>query len=897
MSKAKVVSLDVNQDADERTVGPKAASLFRMMRIGFTVPPGFCITEATFREHLQANKLTTKIESALDELAKTKPEAKRSLLSELRQAIINAPLADTIQDDIENHYHTLAAAHLAVRSSATAEDLPGHSFAGQYDTYLSITDLTDCINAVKKCWASLWTERAYDYRQKNGFDHLKVSMAVIVQSLVEADASGVLFTADPRYGPSGNIVIEACFGLGQALVSGKVTPDRFVVDKKKLRLLLRAISEKRFECVLDRKGSIKEQPLPNEGSIACSLDKKQIKRLAKLAGKVEAEFGCPQDIEWAVCKNRIYLLQSRPITAMPQERSWEDRQIWHATPREAMPDVVTPATLSTLFEAVGQEFLDPVFRMLCCDRGDHPIFSLIAGRIYFNANIWAAVIRSLPGVRSFDLTELTGDHKGLRELANRVQTAPEEDLPDVKFSLLRFILKLPLTIIGVLSNTPKKGQRILAKIRAENEKWSRLDVSSLSAKQIIAYCQEPLVDFRRLLSHLPHLLSVFVSLPVLDLICKRWLSADSSCTGRLLAGVGDMDDAVAGLDLWRLAVAADATVEVKNLILSNDDWRTIELKLSQLDSGRKFLTDWGEFMNRHGHHCRAELEPYNPRWAETPDYILKLVRTYINQIGQINPIKNYNQRLHKRQQLEQQCRKKLRNPLKRMIFNRVLIRSQKGSVFRENSKSEVIRLITTLRKILLGLGRKLLDKGVLENQDDIFFLRFDEIVTVTKGNTDFDVHQVIAARRAEYNKNKTIMPPDVIFGKFDPDNYVPEPIDSDVETLTGLAVSPGVVTAKARVILRTDTDEQVLAGEVLVAPFTDPGWTPYFVTAAGVVMDQGGILSHGSIVAREYGIPAVVNVGSATKIIKTGQTIRVDGNRGVVTISPQTPTSANNQST
>jgi pyruvate,water dikinase len=404
------------------------------------------------------------------------------------------------------------------------------------------------------------------------------------------------------------------------------------------------------------------------------------------------------------------------------------------------------------------------------------------------------------------------------------------------------------------------------------------------------------MEFRRLLGHLLHVLSVFISFPVLGLICKRWLSADGSCAGRLLAGVGDMDDAVAGLDLWRLAVAADASPEVKSLILSNDNWHTIEPELSQLDSGRKFLEKWGQFMDRHGHHCRAELELFNPRWSETPDYILKLVHTYISQIGEIDPIENYNQRLYERQQLEEQCRKKLRNPIKRMIFNRVLVRSQKGSAFRENIKSEVVRLVVTLRKILLGLGRKLLDKGVLENQNDIFFLRFEEIKAVAEGKADFDASKVIAARRAEYNKNKAIIPPDVIFGKFNPDNYVPELIDSNAETLTGLAVSPGVVTAKARVILRTDTDEQVLAGEVLVAPFTDPGWTPYFVTAAAVVMDQGGILSHGSIVAREYGIPAVVNVGSATKIIKTGQTIQVDGNRGVVT-KLKTPTSTNNQST
>ena len=895
MSNVKVVPLDVNQNVDERIVGPKAASLFRMMRIGFTVPPGFCITEAVFREHLQANKFTTQIKSALDELAKAKPEAKRSILSELRQAVVNAPLADIIRDDIENNYRTLGADRLAVRSSATAEDLPGRSFAGQYDTYLGVVGLASCIDAIKKCWASLWTERAYDYRQKNGFDHLKVSMAVIVQSLIPADAAGVIFTADPVSGSSSRIIVEACFGLGQALVSGKVTPDRFIVSKSNLKIISRRVSEKKTEYVVDNVGSVKEKTLEDEQACIPCIDRKTAKKLAKLARKAGTKFGCPQDIEWAISANKIFFLQARPITAIPPEKSWEQRQIWCSNPvREVMPDVVTPITLSMLLETIGEEFFDPVFRMLCCDRGDHPIYSLIAGRIYFNANIWGAVIRSLPGVKSYDFKIASVSHKGLQQLIEWLQTATEEDLPDIRFGLLRLLLKMPLIIIGALANTTRKGQRILAKINAENEKWKRLDVAGLSEKQIIAYRQELIIDFRKLLSHVLYLFAVLAALPVLDLICKRWLSADSSCTGRLLAGLGDMDDAVAGLDLWRLAVVADATPEVKSLVLSDNDWRAIERKLSQLDLGRRFLENWGEFMSRHGHHCRAELELYNPRWSETPDYILKLVRTYITQIDEIDPLENYRRCVHERQQLQEQCRKKLRNPVKRMIFNRLLVRSQQGSVFRENVKSEVIKLVVAMRKMHLELGKKLEDKGALKNQDDIFFLRLEEVEPVVQGKADFDIHQVIATRREEYNKNKSITPPDVVFGKFDPDKFIPEEEDAETEILNGLAVSPGLATGKARVILRANVDEHVLAGEILVAPFTDPGWTPYFVTASGVVMDQGGTLSHGSIIAREYGIPAVVNVGAATKIIKTKQTIQVDGNRGVVTISPQTP---NNQST
>jgi len=880
-----VISLKTIQDNHISAVGAKALSLARLERIGAPVPPGFCVTAAAYREHLKTNNLFTRIESTIAQLSDASHPDKKSALLDLRQTIFDAPLNDTLRQQIEDHYRTLAAGRVAVRSSATAEDLPGHSFAGQYDTFLNVADPNECVEAVKKCWASLWTQRAFDYRQNNSFDHKAVNMAVIVQSLIEADASGVLFNADPRYGRQGNIVIESCFGLGQALVSGKVTPDRFVVHRKKLWLLFHTISEKKIECVLNRDGSVTEQQLSREKSITPSLAKKHIKKLAKLAQKIEAGFGCPQDIEWAVAKSKIYLLQSRPITAFPPERSWEDRQIWSNNPsKEVMPDVVTPSMFSMLLETMGEEFFEPVFRVLCCDRGDHPVYSLIAGRIYFNANIWGAVFRFLPGGRSVDFMEGVGGHKGMQEMAVRLRTAPDQDLPDIKFSLLRFILKMPPIIIGSLLNTPKKGRRIIKWISAQNQKWSDLNVSDLSPEQIVTSCEQLRMDVRRLLNHFLYLLSMLAAFPLLHIVCAKWLDDDGSTANSLLAGAGDMDDALAGLDLWRLAVAADAEPDVKDLVLSNDDWHAIETRLSNLDAAKVFLKTWNDFMDRHGHHCRAELEIYTPRWAETPDYILKLVRNYIAQIGKTDPVKNAENLTQQRKQLEQQCRKKLKNPVKRMIFNYLLVRSQHGSVFRENVKSEVIKLIVSLRKMLLELGNKLADKGVLKNQDDIFFLRLAELEPVALGKADFDIHKVITDRRTEYEKNSMISPPDVIFGKFDPDRYVPESVDTDVEKLTGIPVSPGVVTGKARVILRADAEQQVLAGEILIAPFTDPGWTPYFVTAAAIVMDQGGILSHGSIVAREYGIPAVVNVGFATQIIKTGQTIEVDGNRGTIKI-------------
>ena len=865
-------------------VGPKATSLVRLSRIGLVVPPSFCITAAAFREHLEQNNLLTRLKAAVDELAKTGSQAKKELLSVLRQAIVEAPLAETVWHEIEEHYRKLGAEYVAVRSSGTAEDLPGHSFAGQYDTYLGISNSKDCIEAVKKCWASLWTLRAYEYRERNGFDHHTINMAVIVQTLIEADTSGVMFTVDPIKDSRSSIIIEACFGLGETLVSGKVTPDRFVVSKKRLKLLSSTISEKKIERIVDRNGLVEEKNIPEERLSVCCLDKKHAEKLAKFARKIEIEFGSPQDIEWAIRKNKIFLLQSRPITALPPEKSWGDRQIWCCSPaKEVIPDVATSTTLSVI-DAMFGNLIDPVFGELCMDRGDHPLYGLVAGRIYFNANIWGAVFRDLPGTKGLDFTELTGSHKGLQQVAEGLRNATDEDLPDMKFSRYKFFLKIPFIIIDTLRNTTKKGRRILTKIGTENEKWSRLDAASLTTEEITTNLQKIMMDITNLAGQALYLFSIMGALPFLDMVCTRWLPDGKTKTGELLAGIGGMVDATAGLDIWRLAAAADSKKEVKDLILSDDDWGTIEGKLSETDSGREFLVDWGRFMHRHGHHCRGELELYNKRWSETPDYILKFVRSHITQMDKIDPVQNFAKAAEQRRQLEKQCREQLKNPIKRTIFNRILIRAQKGSVFRENVKSEVIKLLTAMRKLILELGKRLKEKEVLKNEDDIFFLRYQEIVPIVQGNADHDIRKVISTRRAEYDKNSSITPPDVVFGKFDPDNYVPDTIDEQAQELNGLGVSPGTVTGKARVILRADTEQQLLAGEILVAPFTDPGWTPYFVPAAAIVMDEGGVISHGSIVAREYGIPAVVNVGSATRIIKTGQTIQVDGDRGVVRI-------------
>ncbi len=408
MNQTQIVWLDARVDVDEKAIGPKAAGLVRLSRIGLTVPEGLCVTADAYREHMEVNGITRRI-------AAVPREQQRSILTAIREAIIRAPMVEATRQAIETHYHKLGARFVAVRSSATAEDLPGQSFAGQYDTYLAITDVDSCLATVKQCWASLWSERAWEYRQQHGFDHFAVGMAVIVQFLVPADASGVLFTADPTTGRSDRIIIEACWGLGEALVSGRVTPDRFLIRKRDLRLLSRTISDKTIESVSAERGGLRQQPVAPERASRSSIARPIAIRLARLAKGAQAKLGGPQDMEWAVQGRKVFFLQARPITTLPAAASWEDRQVWtNANLGEVLPDVMTPMTAS-FTDITDETLLRPVLAILGLEGIDKDrLMRLIAGRLYFNASMGLAIIRHLPGGEHYDYRALVGggqDHR------------------------------------------------------------------------------------------------------------------------------------------------------------------------------------------------------------------------------------------------------------------------------------------------------------------------------------------------------------------------------------------------------------------------------------------------------------------------------------------------------
>ncbi len=867
------------------SAGAKALNLAALMRAGLPVPDGFCVMAEAYRAHVSTLELGEVLRALSDRSRRGQG------LAEIRQMITTAELARDTAAGIRYSFTRLRTPLVAVRSSGTAEDLPGHSFAGLYDTYLRSTDANGCIELVKQCWASLWTERAFDYREKNGLAsaapvgqcaHEQAAMAVVVQRLVAADAAGVVFTADPLTGNPERIIVESCWGLGEALVSGKVTPDRYVIKRDTEQVVDSSIANKSVATVFSPTGTSVEQPVPPERAAQPSISMATAQKIARLALRVERRFGTPQDVEWALAGPNLFLLQSRPITTIEPPKSWEERQVWSTTnAAEVLPGVLTPMVWSTVGEYVGK-LLGGIVERLGVSLGEYPLFDNIAGRIYMNLNTFTGMVRLMPFAGRMSQAQMFGGQNLKPEDRAKLELGPS-DVPDIKVSPVKTMLKLPGFLIWILQHGPGRGREWITAARTAYEKKERPDLTRFSEAELVAKATATMEQMGVGGDGLGFALAGMMFTSVLYDLCRKWFRDKTGANAsRMLAGTGELQSAEAGIALWRLARDAAALPDIRAILRSPAAWNEVRPQLEALPAGQEFLTRWDRLMHRHGHHARGEMDMYNPRWREQPDYLLEVVRNFMRAEGKTDPEADQCRHAEERERVKARMLALMGNPVKRWVFSYVVRQAQLSAAIRENVKDAGIRIIADTREVVLELGNRLASRGVLADADDIFFLRFPEVEPVVSGNAGFNVRTRIAERRAEYEKNLALSPPAIIVGRYNPDKHKPDTIDASAE-LKGLAVSPGVVTGPARVILHAGT-EQVLPGEILVAPFTDPGWTPYFIPAAGIVMDQGGLLSHGSIVAREYGIPAVVNVGPATKLIKTGQLIQVDGDNGIVRI-------------
>ncbi len=872
---------------DTPQVGGKAASLGRMLNDGLPVPTGFCITVEAYAQFIASCQEVSPLLFELEAIDPTQLDRIGNIAQRIRECLTELPVPPTVERAILTACEALEPDRpCAVRSSATAEDLPEASFAGQQDTFLNVCGPEAIVSAVRRCWVSLFTDRAVTYRTRNGVDPRRVAMAVVVQEMVPADASGVLFTTDPISGSPDRIVIEGSFGLGEAIVAGKVSPDRVVLNRTDLRLLEQYTSSKAVEVVANGTEGTREQPVAAARQQTPCLTEDLARQLARLALRAEQVFGCPQDVEWAVTAGRPFLLQSRPITTLTRKpaegpRPKEDRTVWsNVNIGELLPDVATPMTWSVLKVAMKQLF-GPFLKYLGIDL--EMMIGLVAGRVYVNVNEFARFLKGMPTTGQLDLNKTFGGHQG--SAAVPLPTIEVDSKPASVRRKIKSLIGLARLASQLLTHwSVKQGDTAIASFRTRVDRMARLDLASMPEDDLASFIRSNLGDTFPSIGDLGCAAVGMSFANTLYRICKKWLNdADGAVANRLLSGAGGMDSADAALDMYRLASWARAHSSVADILAGGSDFATIRGVLEQTEAGREFLANWEQFMIRHGHHTYSELDIHNPRWYEMPDYVLDMVRGHLAGQQTGDPLENLCLRGKERSRLLADCRKRL-GPIKRLALGYVVTKAQRGLAIRENFKSELIRALAVLRRALLEMGDRLVRRGILSDRDDIFFLDLAEIDPMRQGQATFDVKAAVAARRAEYALNQTLTPPPVVVGRFEPNQAAPAPVVPAADVLRGLAVSPGVATGPARVILKPDASAKVLPGEILVAPFTDPGWTPYFLHAAAIVMDMGGLLSHGCIVAREYGLPAVVNVGPATRIIRTGQMIRVDGNLGVVTI-------------
>lgn len=876
-----ILHFDTISAANLAKVGGKGANLGELTRAGFSVPPGFCVTTAAFWQFMA--EAPPDLYAALENIAPDDIERLRQVGNEVRTRLQQIPLPGEVADAVVQAWHEIGPEYAyAVRSSATAEDLPYASFAGQHDTYLNIRGKEALLASVKACFVSLFTNRAILYRMQNGFDHRKVALAVVVQRMVQPEVAGILFTADPVSGNRHVASIDASFGLGEALVSGLVSADLYQVDKRTGRILKRQIASKQMAIRPLAEGGTEQVELAKDARTRPALTDTQAIELARLGSQIEAHFGAPQDIEWALADGVFYITQSRPITSLyplPQPRPEDDAVHVYASIShvEVMTDAMPPLALSLLRTVL------PVGHSSGEIESKYVVTA--GGRLYGDIS---PLLRHPVGRRFiFRLFEnadpLTG--QALAVLADRPSFVSHGE----RFNPLRLLPAalpiLPQVLSSLLwKNTKNVTEQALATIDTHLATVeARLDAACDLREKLAVAVAEMHRILVPVLTWAPDLAAGLAATVVLHaLLSKRADAGDLVTLERGLVGNIETEMTLAVSDL---ADAARASKELlAYLSQTHLEVKTRLAHVTDFPGGDAFLQAWNRFMALYGARGPAEIDLSRPRWSEDPASLLQMVlnATKASEPGAHRA--HYGRLIAEAEMTAETVIGKakkgwwgwLRSPLTR----RLISVSRNLMPLRGHHKFLAVRLLASIKPILLQAGKSLEGKGRLETARDIWFLTLPEILEALD-KPEQNLKTMVRERRSEFEHNQSLTPPRVITS----DGEIPfvklDGGEAPEGALIGNPVSAGVVEGAARVILDPGV-EALNPGEILVAPFTDPGWTPLFVNAAGLVMEVGGLMTHGSVVAREYGIPAVVGVIGATKKIKTGQRIRVHGGAGYV---------------
>ncbi|MCH6265885.1 phosphoenolpyruvate synthase [Neobacillus citreus] len=847
-------------------VGGKGLNLGELSKIeGLQVPEGFCVTTVAYQKAIDQNE---KFQALLDQLTRLKVEDLKQIgeiSRKIRQILMQVEIPSDVACAVTHYLSQFGEEHAyAVRSSATAEDLPHASFAGQQDTYLNIIGKEAILQHISKCWASLFTDRAVIYRMQNGFDHKQVNISVIVQRMVFPQASGILFTADPISSNRKLLSIDASFGLGEALVSGLVSADCYKVQEEEI--VDKMIATKKLAIYGRKEGGTKTQPIGPEQQKTQTLTDQQILQLAHIGRQIEAYFGCPQDIEWCLMDDTFYIVQSRPITTLfpiPEVNDQENHVYVSVGHQQMMTDPIKPLGLSffllttpapmrkaggRLFVDVTQQLASPVSRnMLLNAMGQHdPLMKDALMNIIERGDF----IVSLP-----DDKKEPSPSRGNTDMLAQIENNP-----------------------SIVSDLIKRSQTSIEELKQNIQTKSGLD--------LFDFILEDIQELKKILFD-PQSSAVFMAAMNASLWVNEkmneWLG-EKNAADTLSQSVPNNITSEMGLALLDVAdvirpypVIIDYLQHVKNDHFLDE--------LVKFDGGQEARDAFFAFLNKYGMRCAGEIDMTRTRWGEKPTTLVPMI---------LGNIKNFepNAGKHKFEQGRQQALKKEQELLdrlkqlpdgeqkaketKRMID---LIRNFIG--YREYPKYGMINRYFVYKQALLKEAEQLVKAGVIQEKEDIYYLTFEELLDAV--NTNKLDYQIITKRKDEYKLYEKLTPPRVITsdGEIATGKYKRENLPT--EAILGLPVSSGVIEGRARVILNME-DADLEDGDILVTTFTDPSWTPLFVSIKGLVTEVGGLMTHGAVIAREYGLPAVVGVENATKLIKDGQRIRVHGTEGYIEI-------------
>lgn len=860
------------QDVDSTKLalaGGKGANLGELAKVeGIHVPDGFCISTEAYKKMMAG---TPQINDLLDQLSVLRVE-QREAISTLSAAIRKAIKIITIPVNIKDEVVLLLARFgennaYAVRSSATAEDLPTASFAGQQDTYLNVIGKEEILKHISKCWASLFTERAVTYRIQNGFDHRKVYLSVLIQKMVFPQVSGIMFTADPVNGNRKVVSIDASFGLGEALVAGLVNADNYkvqaggAIDKK--------VSTKKLAIYGLQNGGTKEKAVEPARQNTQALTDEQVVQLAHIGRKIEMHFGRPQDIEWCLADDRFYIVQSRPITTLfpvPQVNDQGNHVYVSVGHQQMMTDAMKPLGLS-------------FYQMIA---GAH--MRTAGGRLFVDITKGVAT----PSGRD-NLLNVFGQSDPL--IRDALETVLERScfiplLPDdgKEFGLIKSHKGMSATDIQAQAGNDANIVTVLIeKSKAEIETLKQ-NIQTKTGVELFDLIQNEVVLSKQGLTERLNIIMAGMNAAFwINNKMKEWLG-EKNAADILAQSVPNNITSEMGLALLDVADVVRPYAEVIDYLQQEHKDNFLD-GLATINGGEETRNAIIPFLNKYGMRCAGEIDITKTRWIENPGILAPLILSNIKNQEPGASKRKFEQGLREAMKKEQEILERLAllpdgeqkvEETKKMID---LLRNLSG--YREYPKYSMVNRYFIYKQAMLKEAAQLVQANVIHEIEDIYYLTFEELREVVRTHS-LD-QELINKRKEEFRIFEKLTPPRVITsdGEMVSGKYKRENLPAGA--IIGLPVSSGTIEGRARVILNM-ADANLEDGDILVTTFTDPSWTPLFVSIKGLVTEVGGVMTHGAVIAREYGLPAVVGVENATKIIKDGQRIRVNGTDGYIEV-------------